>query len=389
MKLLAHALLPTVFAAHVGRIPIRANPNAKKKLQGMIRELEHEFRMHGTQNFEHVRASSTVPTVVIHDFENAQYYGEMAVGDPPQQFSVIFDTGSSNLWVPSKACKACSGKSTYDHNSSSTYKQNGTEFKIMYGSGPVAGFISQDEVHAGGINLANFQFAEITDVSGLGMAYSVGKFDGILGLGWPAISVDQMPPVFTEMVNQDLISEPVFAFSLANVSGHDGELTFGGFDQAKFTGQLVYTPLSAETYWQMKLDGVTVNGDTMTNPVDQVIVDSGTSAVVGPTSVVNAIAEKIGAWDVLGKRVVSEGTKFSVQWTINGHVYTLTEKDLVQPMFFGYGLLMLMGMDGPDGHQIPWILGDIFMRKYYCVFDYGKKAVGIAIASTGNAQVYV
>ena len=94
-----------------------------------------------------------LPTVPLKDYQDAQYYGQIELGSPPQSFSVIFDTGSANLWVPSAKCRGfnlpCLLHRRYASQHSRTYVQDDTPFAIKYGSGSMTGFISRDKLSVG------------------------------------------------------------------------------------------------------------------------------------------------------------------------------------------------------------------------------------------------
>ncbi len=214
-------------------------------------------------------------------------FSEIAIGTPPQSFKVVLDTGSSNLWVPSSECGsiACYLHTKYDSSASSSYKKNGSEFEIRYGSGSLSGFISQDTVQIGDIKVKNQLFAEATEEPGL--AFAFGRFDGIMGLGYDTISVNKIVPPFYSMVNQGLLDEPVVSFYLSDTANGDNdqsEAMFGGVNKGHYTGKMTKIPLRRKAYWEVDLDAITFGDATAELDNTGVILDTGTSLIALPST---------------------------------------------------------------------------------------------------------
>merc|ERR1719321_1394724 len=88
---------------------------------------------------------------------------------------------------------------------------------------------------------------------------------------------------------------------------------------------------------------------------------------------------KYGSDDITSKvsAIVDSGTSLLAGPRDNGKKFTLEGKDYVLNVQ-GQCLFAFMPIELPPKLGEMWILGDVFMRKYYTVFDYGNKRVGMA-----------
>ncbi|XP_063307581.1 cathepsin E-A-like [Pelobates fuscus] len=322
----------------------------------------------------------------LFNFFDVEYFGEISIGSPPQNFLVVFDTGSSNLWVPSINCQslACVTHSRYQSSKSRTYVPNGSLFFIQYGTGNVTCEIAVDQVTIQDITVRNQPFGE--SILEPGNAFVNMPFDGILGLAYPSLAAGGCTPVFDNMINQHLVESPVFAFYLSsdpNLS-NGGELTFGGIDTSLFTGQLNWVPVTYQGYWQIQLDNIQVaNEIALCSEGCQAILDTGTSMLIGPTSAIALLLNLTGLGDIDFNGEYEFDCYYlcmlaSVTFTINEIGYTLSPAEYTVNNGNGSCSSGFQGLDIPSSNGPLWILGDVFIRQYYSVFDRGNNRVGLA-----------
>ncbi|XP_043372756.1 pepsin A-like, partial [Dermochelys coriacea] len=307
------------------------------------------------------------------NYMDIEYYGTISIGTPAQEFSVLFDTGSSNLWVPSVYCSstACRNHNKFNPSHSSTYQATGQSLSIQYGTGSMTGVLGYDTVQVGDIVDTNQIFGLSETEPGFTFYYA--PFDGILGLAFPSISSSGATPVFDNMMNEGLVSQDLFSVYLSSNGQTGSFVMFGGIDSSYYSGSLNWIPLSSDTYWQITMDSVTMNGETIAcSGGCQAIIDTGTSLLAGPSSGISNINSNIGASDgTISCSAVSSLP--NIIFTINGIEFPLPASAYITDES-GY---CNSGFESIDVGGL-WILGDVFIRQYYVVFDRANNQVALA-----------
>ncbi|CAF0945794.1 unnamed protein product, partial [Didymodactylos carnosus] len=248
-----------------------------------------------------VQLNSESVTVPLTNYFDTYWYGTIGIGTPPQYFDVDFDTGSSDLWVPSIACvsSACKSLTRYRSSASSTAVLTGVPFSILYGDGTtVAGNFVIDRITIGSAEIVNQTFAQATTIS------SSNSITSIMGLGYRSITSGTEAPVFYNMISQKLVSAPVFSVWLDPVETDErqGELLFGGSDPNYYVGDFTYVSVTTQGYWQFQMDGIFINDQSICTSC-QAIADTGTTLIYGPSSAIKTINRLLGATSYQGYAV--------------------------------------------------------------------------------------
>ncbi|XP_011055942.1 PREDICTED: lysosomal aspartic protease-like [Acromyrmex echinatior] len=345
-------------------------------------------------NFDRLTRAAHIARQPLFSDGDIAYYGNITIGTPPQVFNVLIDTGSPDLWVPSIICafklnnRACMTHNTYDSRKSSTYRSDGRYVGIRYGNGAVGGHLSTDVVNIAGIDIQNQTFLEVKEQHGKSFEYA--KYDGILGLSYPILSAAGVIPLFSNMINQQLVKNPIFSFYIEqnpNIQW-DGELILGGSDNRLYLGDFTYVDVSKKGYWQFTLDKIKIKDKVLCENSCQAIVDTGTSLIIGPSTDVTIINRLIGADHYNFTRGIFVNCNKiynlpNIDFIVGGfRKLRLFSEDYIIKEIYNDEMVCMSAFvsDYQDESNPMWTLGDVFLRRYYTEFDMMHDRIGFACA---------
>ncbi|KAF9567059.1 hypothetical protein EC968_003528 [Mortierella alpina] len=315
---------------------------------------------------------------------------------------IDFDTGSSQFIIAAKGCAQCSGTTHYDPTVSKTFRANGKPWRITYGDqSHAAGYLGWDHITIDGIRVKDQQLALVTNES----AGFDDTIDGIMGLAFGALStsIASTKTVFENMMTQKLVDQGIFSFYLGKSSLQGGgEFIFGGLDMDRVAPgkELTYTSVTRARYWQINIGNVFVNGKSVLSNSGSGgsgggkkrkgarkengltgIMDTGTTLMVVPEKLGRSIHQRI-------KGAKLEDPSYTVpcdlakhypgarvELEIEGKRFGIPFEDLVREETELPGTCY-SGIQTSSAEFL--IIGDVFIKNNYVVFDQANKRVGIA-----------
>lgn len=316
------------------------------------------------------------------------YWGTISVGKPAQSFNVIFDTGSGNLVLPAWSCQTegCNPHKKYSALKSSTAvaiesAKGKNSTKITYGTGEVKGSFYSDQLCLSESLCASVRFIAAVDETT--DPFKNQPYDGILGLGLNALSMDKGFSIVNDLFAAGQLPQNLFAVALSD----DGssEITFGGYRPELLASEVTWANVSSDSYWQVDVTDLTFDEKEtgLCKGRCKAIVDTGTSMLSGPTDLVQHLTERIGAkidcsnWAILPK----------IGFKVGSRILNLLPEDYMD-RDSGVCTFALSTIDVPPPKGPLFLLGDPFLRRFVTIFDYSGPSVGFAVAK-GDGRIPV
>eukprot|EP00929_Paragymnodinium_shiwhaense_P036728 TRINITY_DN19653_c0_g1_i1.p2 TRINITY_DN19653_c0_g1~~TRINITY_DN19653_c0_g1_i1.p2 ORF type:complete len:513 (-),score=156.06 TRINITY_DN19653_c0_g1_i1:104-1642(-) len=374
------------------------------------------------------KAMDEIPKTVLTSLDATEYVGPIGIGtihEPKhcdslaqsearsvschareqQTLKVVFDTGSTNLWMASTLCTngpcVAGDRQRYDWQASETYQepQNPRNLTIKFATATLIGPMGVDQFHIGPFTVKDQSFGLIQEERGT--TFRELPLEGIVGLAFPSMSAGGVRAFFDNVIDQKILKRNMFAFYLAPTDnrrfsmmeqgGIDSRHTaykpgmdailWGGVDKSLYEGELTWFPVTQAHYWALDLYGFYLGDERLDfnegsrwsslaetdsdyKAPAKLIVDSGTAYYTAEDYLYHSFMDKMTcdggrAPDLTYRLKDVDG---------NMHNLVLTQQDYMvahcEPGF--------VKIPVPERYGPAMLLGELFMRKYFVVFDRGN-----------------
>jgi len=345
------------------------------------------------------RAGQGAALVKMRNLMDSQYVGPIGVGtvrrgwtnlEPQAHANVVFDTGSTNLWIASTLCKqkSCAERTRYNPEQSVTYSAvRRDELDVEFGTGELRGRLAVDDFHVGPFTVKRQTFGMIQEE--IGEVFDYLPFEGILGLGFPSMAVNGSVPLVDNVIQQKVLPKNEFSFFFTRLPETASAVFFGGVDSRFYDGQIRLFPVVEEYYWtvelvRLSLGAHVLNLDEYGSPVKRVIFDTGTTYFTAPSFAIGPILDRLPS--CMCSEVAALPT---LTYTLRDGRGLTHDVDVPPSMYMvgsgGHSICdpAFMEVDVPDEHGPAFLLGEVFMRHFYTVFQRGD---GTGPANVGLAR---
>jgi len=334
-----------------------------------------------------------------------EYIGEIGVGTndeggPLWKAKVVFDTGSSTIWIGSNLCveHPCDPKQTknwYNAKKSTTrdayYAGSGKDLTIhvSFGTGDMYGNMTRDNLHVGPVTLQKAEIAMVRVMTG--DVFADWPFQGILGLGFSGLS-HGASTYMDQVVAQDVLASNEFAFYFNTDRQKPSVLMWGGVDPDLYHGQIHMFPVVEEFYWSIGLVDFKIGNESMLKSFGSapktIIIDSGTTYFTAPNKELDWIEERVPPAKC--KDVSHYPTMTFVLKDAQGEEHELKVSESTYMVADEYESCkpawMAMSLSPPSGDS-PFIIGEVFMRHFLTVFSRGDGTPGSAKVGFAPAKL--
>eukprot|EP00927_Polykrikos_kofoidii_P037841 TRINITY_DN32045_c0_g1_i1.p1 TRINITY_DN32045_c0_g1~~TRINITY_DN32045_c0_g1_i1.p1 ORF type:complete len:713 (-),score=88.47 TRINITY_DN32045_c0_g1_i1:38-2176(-) len=363
------------------------------------------------------------------------------------QIWVVFDTGSTNIWVASDLCESgpCAkrGRQRFNHTRSMTfaYPKTPSKLTVEFGTGKLAGPQGVDDFHIGPFSVFQQTFGMIEAQSG--QVFEDVPFEGILGLAFPSMSANKARPFFDTVVKQKALQHNEFAFYFSRDSPAANAIFWGGVDSRFYKGKIEYFPVSDPYYWAVYLHSFSVGDECLLGAhcglhpqggfragtlgggralleVDHhasgqnfkvmssdakvrqrnpsAIVDTGTTYFTAEGYLYDALMTRIPP---AACEDITDNSHPQITYTLRSVAGELRDFSFTNDMYMarddedpGLCTPAFMRIDIPAKHGPAMVLGEVFLRHYFAVFNRGEDGqedqgrLGLALSEQSKDAIH-